>query len=269
MASARATQPRSGDQFPVVGKFRVLVVLAHVDERQLPEHGDVGGLVPDALVDGAVAEEGHADAALALPLGGEGTAGGDADPAAHDPVGAQDAQRDVRDVHLAALAAAVAGDAAHHFGHHGFHPPALGDDMAVAAVRAGDGVILAQGGAYAHRGGFLSVGQVRQAGHQAPAVNVENGFLEGPDGEHLAVHLEQRLRREWQVVGWCLFGRHKLINSFRLRPRSAGWYLQQPRRPPGPGRRLLPCRSSHPSRWISGSEKAPGRGSRRCPAGRG
>ena len=206
MASARATQAGSGDQFLVVGKFRVLVVLAHVYQRQLPEHGDVGGLIPDALVDGPVAKKGHTDAALALPLGGEGTAGGDADPAAHDPVGAQDAQRDVCNVHLAALAAAVAGHAAHHFGHHGFHPAAFCDDMAVAAMRAGDGVILAQGCTHAHGGGFLSVGQVRQAGHQALAINVEYGFLEDPDGEHLAVNLEQRLSREGQLSGWCLYG---------------------------------------------------------------
>ena len=106
-------------------------------------------------------------------------------------------------MHFAAFAAAVAGHPAHHFRHHGFHPAAFGDDMAVAAVRAGDGVILAQGRADTHRGGFLSIRQVRQAGHQALTINVKNGFLGGPDGQHLAIDLEQCLVGKRQVGSYC------------------------------------------------------------------
>ena len=180
-----------------------MVVLAYVDQWQFPEHGDVGGLIPDALVDGAIAEERHADTPFALALGSEGTAGGDANSPAHDAIRTQDAKRDIRDMHFAAFPAAVAGDSAHNFCHHRFHPPAFGDDMTMAAVGTGDGVIQAQGCTHTHRRGFLSIRQVGQTGHQAPAINVKNGLLEGPDGEHLAVDFEQRLCSKRQVGGWC------------------------------------------------------------------
>ncbi len=171
IARARAAKPFAGDQLFPVGEFGVLVVLTDIDQGQVPEHGDVGGFIPDALVDGAVAEEGHTHLTFALPLDRKSAAGGDPQPAADDAVGAQDAQADIRDVHLAAFAAAITGHLAHHFCHHRVHLPALGDDVPVAAVGAGDGVIRAQRRAHTHRGGFLPVRQVRQTGHPALAVD--------------------------------------------------------------------------------------------------
>jgi Protein of unknown function (DUF917) len=67
------------------GVFAVLVVLADVDDRQPPDGGQVEGLVHDALVAGAIAEEAEAHAIGVLDLEGEGDPRCQPDPAAHDP----------------------------------------------------------------------------------------------------------------------------------------------------------------------------------------
>ena len=51
---------------PLCRAHAVVVVLAHEDDGQLPERGDVEGLGNLALVGGAVAVEGVGDAAVAL-----------------------------------------------------------------------------------------------------------------------------------------------------------------------------------------------------------
>jgi hypothetical protein len=115
---------------------RVLIVLAHEHDRQLPQRRDVQRLVELALRGGAVAEEAGGHAALALDLGGERRAAGDGQPPAHDAVRAQHAHREVGDVHGAALPLGVAVHAAEELGHHAPDVGALGDAVAVAAVGA-------------------------------------------------------------------------------------------------------------------------------------
>ena len=89
------------------------------------------------------------------------------DPGADDAVGAQDAQLRPGDVHGAALALAVAGGLAVQLGHHAAHLAALGDDVAVAAVGAGDVVVVVEGGAHADRHRLLAQVQVHEAGQLA------------------------------------------------------------------------------------------------------
>ena len=50
----------------------VVVVLDHVDHRQLPQRGHVEALIDLALIGGALAEKGEADAVVAAIFVGEG-----------------------------------------------------------------------------------------------------------------------------------------------------------------------------------------------------
>ncbi len=70
------------------GAHGVLVVLDDIDDRQLPQLGHVEGLVDLALVGGAVAEIGQADAVIAAILVGEGQAGAQRHLGADDAVAA-------------------------------------------------------------------------------------------------------------------------------------------------------------------------------------
>src|SRR6266481_3654468 len=72
----------------LIGGERVLVVLADEDEGQLPDGGQVHGLVDHALVGAAVTEEGDDDAIGLAKLVGEGGAGADGHTRGHDAVGA-------------------------------------------------------------------------------------------------------------------------------------------------------------------------------------
>jgi hypothetical protein len=123
--------------------------------------------VEDALVGGAVAEEGDRDGVAAQVLVGPRRADGDRDAAADDAVRAEDPEAEVHGVHGAALAAAEAVDLAEELGHHRVDVGALGQQVAVAAVGGGDAVVLAQGLADADRGALLAdveVDEARQAG---------------------------------------------------------------------------------------------------------
>jgi hypothetical protein len=113
--------------------------------------GQVQRLQRGALVAAAVAEERDADAAVALELGGQRRPADQRRPAADDPVGAEHALGQVRDVHGAALAVAAAGLAAVDLGHHLADVHAPGDAVAVPAVGAGDGVPVVEVAADADR----------------------------------------------------------------------------------------------------------------------
>src|SRR6185437_4452757 len=112
------------------------------------------------LAERAIAKEADGHAIESLRLAGERGAGGDACAAADDGVGAQIAGRLVGDVHAATLAVAVACLLAQQFSEHQVNLGALGDAVAVAAMRAGDVVILPQRSADADGDRFLSAIEV-------------------------------------------------------------------------------------------------------------
>ncbi len=124
---------------------RVLVVLAHEQDRQLPDGRHVERLVEDALLDGPVPEEAHGHPLFLALLEGPGRPAGYAHAAAHDAVGAEHPGSDVGDVHAAALAVAVSGRLAEQLGRHPVEVKSEGDGVAVAAVGAGYHVALPEG----------------------------------------------------------------------------------------------------------------------------
>ena len=95
------------------------------------------------------------------------------------------------DVHRAALALVVAGRLAVQLGHHQPHLAALGDDVAVAAVGAGDVVVVVQRGAHPDRHGLLPQVEVHEAGQLAGGEQVLHPVLEVADLEHPLQHEHQ------------------------------------------------------------------------------
>src|SRR5882672_6433410 len=191
---AGAGQDLARDRLVAGGVLAVEIVLADVDDGQLPERGHVHGLVEQALPERAVAEEAHRDLAALAHLGGERGAGGEARGAPHDGVGAEIARLGIGDVHGTALAPAVARLLTEELGEHPAHRGALGQAVAVAAMRARDEVVPLERLADPDRDRLLADIEMGQAGHLRALVELVHLLLEGADLGHLPVHVEVLLQ---------------------------------------------------------------------------
>ncbi len=168
------------------------VVLAEEDDRQLPEGRQVHALVERAAVGGAVAEEREDHLArLPLPDREADTRGQDA-ARREDAVGAEVAHGRVGDVHRAALAVADAVRLAVELGHEAPERAALGDEVAVAAVRREDVVVGPERRARADGDGLLAYRGVEEAWDPAAGEQLAHALLEEPHAQHPRVHREQR-----------------------------------------------------------------------------
>ena len=112
---------------------------------------------------------------------------------ADDPVHPQDAQAHVGDVQRAAVALAVAGGLVGDFGQHAAQVAPFGDQVAVAAVRAGDVVVLAQGVADPDGNRLLAHVEVGHAAKAPGQQQVLDLRLPEPDLEHVFVHADKLL----------------------------------------------------------------------------
>ncbi len=151
--------------------------------------GHVEGLVHEALVERAVAEEGDGDAVFAADLGGERHAGGVGHLGADDAVGAHQAERGVDKVHRAALALGETGGFAQHLGDGALGVHAAGQRVVMAAVGAGEIISLAQGPGGADGAAFVADGGMHSAADLARLGQFEERFLDAADQKHGAVHL--------------------------------------------------------------------------------
>ena len=134
---------------------RILVVLDHEDDRQVPEFRHVERFVDLALVGGAIAEIGEGHPVVAEVLVGEGEARPDRHLRADDAVAAVEMLLFREHVHRAALALGIAALAARELGHDALGVHAAGQHVAVVAVAGDDAVAIARGGLHADDDGFL------------------------------------------------------------------------------------------------------------------
>src|SRR5207247_433621 len=124
---------------------------------------------------------------------------------ADDRVGAEVARLRIGDVHRAALAAAVPRLLAEQLGEHAVDRRALGQAMAVPAVRARDEVVAAQRLAHAHGHALLADIEVGEARHLRALVQLVHLLLEGANLRHLPIKVEVLLEVE---PGFGGLGRH-------------------------------------------------------------
>ena len=149
------------------GQFRVAVVLGDEHHRQVPDFCEIVAFQHRALVGGAVAVEADADAARLQRLRRQRRAADQRRAGADDAVRAEHALRQVGDVHGAALAAAEPVLAPENLVHHAVDVAALGDAMAVAAMRRGDGVAVVEMHADADARRLLAGIEMHEAGNVA------------------------------------------------------------------------------------------------------
>jgi hypothetical protein len=165
----------------------VQVVLAHEEDRELPDRGHVQRLVERPLVVGRVAEEADRDRVAALHLERHGEAGGQRERTADERVPAHEVTLCVEDVHRAAEAARAAGRLAVQLGHHllgrdSTHErvdvvPVPGDDVVVARTGRGHDPVGAR---------FLSWIEMEEATDLADLVVLVALLFEAAGEEHVA-----------------------------------------------------------------------------------
>src|SRR5690606_39027290 len=109
------------------GAHAEAVVHHDVDDRQVPQRGDVERLVERADVGGAVAHLADHHLVAAAVVDGERGAGGERDLAADDAVAAEHPGGGVVQVHRPAPALGRTGGATVELGHHAAGLDALGD----------------------------------------------------------------------------------------------------------------------------------------------
>jgi hypothetical protein len=123
----------------------IMVVLAHKNNGEAQDSGQVERFVEDTSSHGAVTEECHADLIGFFDAACQRCTTGNGKPIPDNCIGAQIASLDIGDVHRTALASTVAVLAAVDFGHHVLEFGALGDAVTVAPMCTGDIVIWTQG----------------------------------------------------------------------------------------------------------------------------
>src|ERR1700674_4392328 len=188
----------------------VLIVLDHVDHRQLPQLRHVEALVHLSLVRRAIAEVGLAHAAVLAVAVRECDAGAERHLGSDDAVSTEEVLLDGEHMHRTALAFGVARTATGKLGHDALRIHAAGEHMAVVAV-GGDHLIAVLGGElHADDDGFLTDVEVAEPADEAHAVHLAGLFLEAADEQHLAIGTDFLLRRErlgQRARSACLVGR--------------------------------------------------------------
>ena len=157
---------------------------------------------------------------------GEGGADRERHAARHDAVGAEVAERQAGDVHRAAAAAAVAGRPAEQLGHHQPRLVALGDGVAMAAVRAHDVVGGPERGDGADGDGLLTQVGVQVAADVADAVLLDGALLEAADGQGRLVHGREHRPVDRQVFPPGATSSGVYLLAFGQNPHYANRFLR-------------------------------------------
>ena len=168
--------------------FHVKVVFADEDHRQLPDRGQVQGLVKRADVGGAVAEEADGHPAVLLVLGRPGRARGDGQMRPDDGVAAHHAVFDAGEVHGTTLAAEKPARASHQLAEDADDRRAAGQRVVVAAIGAERQVVGPHGRGEARRHRFVAGREVDRSLDQVLEKQVVGALLEQPRGELRSVH---------------------------------------------------------------------------------
>src|SRR5580704_18037662 len=198
------------------GAHRVAVVLANEDHRQLPERGQVQGLVELAFGHRAVTEVAQHDLVAPLVLDREAGAGGERQVRAHDAVAAQEVDALVEEVHRAALALTQPAHAAEQLGHDPARIRPLGQAVAVLAIGRNRVVVGPQGRGRADRHRLLSDVEVEEAADLAEGVHLGRLLLEAPDQRHLRQQPPRQLRVEPGLGGCGLRLGHRFLLELLL-----------------------------------------------------
>mmetsp|Transcript_33605 Transcript_33605/g.41443 ORF Transcript_33605/g.41443 Transcript_33605/m.41443 type:complete len:295 (+) Transcript_33605:501-1385(+) len=161
------------------------VVLAKVDDGELPETSHVGSLEELALVGRTVAVHSNGEVLLATVLLGEGEAGADGELGAHDTVTTIEVALSVVVVHGATLAHGGAGLFTHHLGHDSVGSVATGESLAMVAVGSDEAVLARHTGLTASSDGLLTVVKMAESANLSLLVQLIGEDLHAAHLSHL------------------------------------------------------------------------------------
>src|ERR1700685_1526766 len=212
-----ATENRARRGFAVMCVFVVEIVFAKIDDRQLPQLRQIHHFVKRSLPQSAFAEEAHGHAVGLHSLRCECRTGGDAHAAADNRVRAQISGRGIGNVHRSTFAFAVSGFFAQQFRKHAIRRRALGQAMAMPAMRAGNVVVAAKRLADTHRDRLFAAIKMSQPRHQRAGIKLVHLLFEGADTYHLPVGVKPLLP--------IVFDRNAAVH---LRYRCHGGHLAPP-----------------------------------------
>src|ERR1039458_2375494 len=133
-----------------------VVVLAHENQRELPQCAYVEAFHKHALIGRAIAKERHRHASIAAELCAECSSCRDCEAATNDSICAQNSFGEICDVHRSPHAFADARAFSPNLSHHGFWIAALRKKVTMTAVCAGDPIRVAQVGTNADRNSLLA-----------------------------------------------------------------------------------------------------------------
>src|SRR5579875_783864 len=143
-----------------------------------------------ALVETAVADERHSDAAGLERFCRKRGATDKWRTSTHDPVGTHHPLGHVGDVHRSALASAKTAFAPVYLFHHRLHITSLGDTVAVSPMGARDIVHFGQIHAHADRTCLLAGVEVNESWYFAAGEFAMNAVFELPDRAHLMIRCQ-------------------------------------------------------------------------------
>ena len=173
--------------------FHIKIILAHEDDRQLPDHGEVQRLMESADIGGAVAEEAHRHVVLPLVLRAQRRPAGDRQMRADDGVGAHYAMLDRGQMHRAALAAHQPVVALHQFPQDLLDGDAACERMRVPAIGAETEVAGPHRRGEACRDRFLAEREMARALDQILQKQLVGLLLRLANDELRTIHLQPLL----------------------------------------------------------------------------
>src|SRR2546422_8899052 len=139
--SRGAGQDVTSRSLQIMRVFVVEIVFTDVDHRQFPELSEVHNLIEDALAEGPLSKKTDCDPVRAVTFCGKRSTRGDTDTPGHDGVGAEISGGGVGNMHRTTLASAIASFFAKQFSEHPIRRSALGQAMAMPAMRTGDVIV--------------------------------------------------------------------------------------------------------------------------------
>mmetsp|Transcript_7944 Transcript_7944/g.18625 ORF Transcript_7944/g.18625 Transcript_7944/m.18625 type:complete len:248 (-) Transcript_7944:107-850(-) len=169
----------------------VLVVLANVDERQLPQRSHVHGLVELALVGRAVSVKCHRHAAVALVLVRKRQPRAHGHLRADDAVAAEEVSIRLVHVHRSALTLGAALRLTEQLAQHALNRVAARELLAVIAVRRDQAVVEGRRRLHADDNGLLAVVKVAETLDELGLVQRVARNLHPSHLEHQLVHVQQ------------------------------------------------------------------------------
>ena len=186
-----------------------LIVFADEQHRQLPDRGHVQPLVKGAVVHRPVAEKRDRDVVGLVQPKAIARAGGLQDAGANDAAGAHHSHLGREQMHAAAAAARAAGGTTVQLGDQLQRRHALGQSVAVAAMRAENHILMPQMGAHAGRDRFLPDVGMAGAVDQPALMRADQQLLAAADKRHRPVQGEQAIGGDSRIG----FDGHRLGRS--------------------------------------------------------